>query len=123
MMVFGVLQFGVVMNTNVTLNDAVRVSSRTLALTRGTPDPCATATTKLKSVAQGFTTASLSISVTVNGNTYGPSNSPTCSGQGTLMVSGADAAVDATYPCTAVIYGIDYMPSCRLRARTVMRVE
>ena len=123
MMVFGILQFGVVMNTNVTLNDAVRVSSRTLALTRGTPDPCATAVTKLKNVAQGFTTASLNITVTVNGTAYGPSNSPSCSGQGTTMVTGADAAVEATYPCTAVIYGVDYMPSCRLRAKTVVRVE
>lgn len=123
MMVFGVLQFGVVMNTNVTLNDAVRVSSRTLALTRGTPDPCATAVTKLKNVAQGLTTASLDITVTVNGTAYGPSNSPSCSGQGTLMVSGADASVQATYPCTAVVYGIDYLPSCRLRAMTTVRAE
>lgn len=123
MMVFGILQFGVVMNTNVTLNDAVRVASRTLALTRGIPDPCATSATKLKNVAQGFTTANLNITVRVNGNTYGPSTSPTCSGQGVLMVSGADASVEATYPCAAVIYGVDYIPSCRLRASTTVRAE
>lgn len=123
MMVFGILQFGVVMNTNVTLNDAVRVASRSLAMTRGVPDPCSTATTKLKNVAQGLTASSLSIRVTVNATAYGFSNSPTCSGQGVLMTSGADATVEATYPCTAVIYGINYMPSCTLRAQTTVRVE
>lgn len=123
MMVFGILQFGLVMNNNVTLNDSVRVASRTLAMTRGIPDPCTTAVTKLKGVAQNLTTANLTITVIVNGTTYGPSNAPGCSGQGTTMVSGADATIEATYPCSAFVYGVNYIPSCTLRSRTTVRVE
>lgn len=123
MMVFGIVQFGLIMNTNVTLNDSVRVASRTLALTRGSADPCATTATKLRNAAQGFTAGNISITVTVNSTNYGPSWSPSCSGQGTTMVSGADAVVQATYPCAAVIYGVNYMPGCTLSARTTVRVE
>ncbi len=123
LMVFGIIQFGVVMNTNVTLNDSVRVASRTLALMRGNADPCGATATKLRNAAQGFTAGNIAISITVNGATFGPSWSPTCAGQGTTMTSGADAAVQATYPCSATVYGIDFIPGCTLRSRTTVRVE
>ena len=123
MMVFGIVQFGVVMNSNVTLNDSVRVASRTLALTRGTADPCATTATKLRNSAQGFTPGNINITVTVNGNAYGPSWSPSCAGQGATMTSGADAIVQATYPCAAVVYGVNDIHGCTLSARTTVRVE
>lgn len=123
MLVFGILQFGVVMNANVTLNDAVRVASRNLALSRGTPDPCSTTATKLRNAALDFTPANIGITITVNGSSFGPSSAPSCAGQGTTMTAGADAVVQATYPCSAVVYGVDYMPGCTLRARTTVRIE
>ncbi|MGC4085780.1 MAG: 3-hydroxyacyl-CoA dehydrogenase NAD-binding domain-containing protein [Vicinamibacterales bacterium] len=123
LMVFGIVQFGVVMHTNVTLNDAVRVGSRNLALMRGNADPCAATATKVRNAAQGFTTANISMTVTVNSTNYGPSATPSCAGQGATMTSGADASVQATYPCSAIIYGINFIPGCTLRARTTVRVE
>lgn len=123
MMVFGVIQFGVVMHTNIGLNDAVRVGSRSLAMMRGTTDPCTTAATKLRSAATGMNLSNLMLTITVNGTAYGPANIPACSGAGTAMVSGADATVRATYPCNAVIYGVNYIPNCTLSAQTTVRVE
>lgn len=123
MMVFGILQFGVVMHTNITLNEAVRVGSRSLALMRGSTDPCTTAANKLRGAATGLNLASLSLTITVEGTSYGPSTVPACSGAGTAMTSGSDATVRATYPCSVVIYGINYIPNCSLSAQTTVRVE
>ncbi|MEQ1729223.1 MAG: TadE/TadG family type IV pilus assembly protein [Vicinamibacterales bacterium] len=123
LMVFGLLQFGVIMNSNITLNDAVRVGSRTLATMRGNADPCTATANKMRAAAIGLAVANLSITITVNNTAYGPATIPSCAGAGATMVPGNDATARATYPCSAVILGIDYIPSCTLSAQTSTRVE
>lgn len=123
LLVFGILQFGLVMNNNVALNDVVRTGARSLSLTRGTADPCSTTATKMRTAAVGLTLANLSFTIMVNGNSYGPQATPSCSGQGVTMTPGADARVTGTYPCSAIIYGIDFIPGCTLTAQTTVRVE
>jgi Flp pilus assembly protein TadG len=123
LMVFGILQFGNVMHQNIMLNDAVRVGSRSLAVARGSSNPCSTAATKIQNAATGLSLANLSITITVNGNTYGPAANPSCAGVGTSMSTGGDATARATYPCSVIIYGTNFIPGCTLSATTTVRVE
>lgn len=123
MMVFGILQFGVIMQRYVSLNDAIRSGARALAMTRGTADPCSTAATKTRNGAIGLDLSGLNLTFRVNGSTYGPGLTPSCSGQGVNMTAGADVVASGTYPCSAVIYGINYIPGCTLSAQSTVRVE
>jgi len=122
-LVFGLLQFAVIMHTNIIVNDAVRVGSRSLAMTRGNADPCTAAANEIRTAAMGLTASSLSVTITVNNRAYGPAAIPSCAGAGATMAAGADATARATYPCSAVVYGVDYIPSCSLSAQTTTRVE
>lgn len=123
MMVFGILQFGIIMQRYVSLNDAVRSGARALAMTRGSADPCTTAANRLRSGAIGLDLTALNLTFTVNSNTYGPGLTPACSGQGITMTAGAEVMARGTYPCSAVIYGINYIPGCTLTAQSFVRVE
>jgi Flp pilus assembly protein TadG len=123
LLVFGLLQFGIVMHSNIIVNDTVRVGSRSLAMMRGNADPCTAAANKMRSAAMGLAVANLSITVTVNNTAYGPATIPSCAGAGATMAAGADATARATYPCSAVVLGTNYIPGCTLSAQTTTRVE
>ena len=123
LLVFGLLQFGVIMHSNIIVNDTVRVGSRSLAMMRGNADPCTAAANKMRSAAMGLAVTNLSITVTVNNTAYGPATIPSCAGAGATMAAGSDATARATYPCSAVVLGVNYIPSCTLSAQTTTRVE
>lgn len=121
-MMFAVLQFSVVMHNKVMLEESVGVAARTLALTRATTNPCSTAVTALKNAAVGLASGSLNITIRVNNTDYGPSNSPTCAGQGATMTAGSSATVTSTFPWSIGFYGM-YIYSGNFSSSTVVRVE
>jgi Flp pilus assembly protein TadG len=126
LMVLGIMQFGVAFNNNVMLTDAVRAGARTLSTTRGNSDPCTTAATKLRSAATGLRPSNLSVTIRVNNTNYGPGAAgsiPGCAGAGTSMVGGDDATATGSYPCSLVVYGINFLPGCTLTSQTTVRVE
>ncbi len=126
LMVLGIMQFGIAMNNNLMVTDAVRAGARALSTTRGNADPCTTAGTKLRAAAAGLNLTRLSTTLTVNATAYGPGvagSVPSCGGAGVTMAAGADAIARATYPCSLVIFGIDFLPSCMLTSQTTVRVE
>lgn len=125
LIVFAVARFAIAFNNYIVLTDAVRIGARSLAITRGIANPCQTAGSKAQIAATTLTSNQITLTAQVNGNTYtaAAGSIPQCSGQGVLMAVGGDAMLRATYPCSVVIYGINFVPSCTLTAQTTVRVE
>ena len=79
-MLFGIIQFGIVFNNYVTLTDAVRAGARKAAVARQTADPAGAATTAVRSSAADLNQANLAVTVTSG------------------WQPGSDVTVTATYP-------------------------
>ncbi len=103
-MLFGIIQFGIVFNNYVTLTDAVRSGAREAAVARQSADPAGAATTAVRSSAPNLTQASLAVSVSSN------------------WQPGADVTVTATYPYSIKLLGW-VVTAGNLTSKTTERVE
>jgi Flp pilus assembly protein TadG len=120
LMIFGMATFGIALNNYLTLTDAVRAGSRTLATSRSSATPFSGATNSIYLAAPTLTSASITITLTVNGLP--------CTGDAacatTLSASAGDASsVSATYPCNLSVMGYNFAPTCILTSATTERVE
>ena len=115
-LMLGIFTFGVALNNQLILTQAVGAGAQYLQQIRSnTTNPCADAAAKVKGAATNLDTTQITITVTMNGTTPSqPGNS--CSGHQSDLVQGAPVSVSATYPCNLTIYGVNYAPSCLLRA-------
>lgn len=115
-----IVKFGIAVNNQDVLTNAVRVGSRTLAISRGDSDPCGKTARSIVSSASDLDPAKLVtqlfVSTAPDGNTY-----VNCSSSGVL--SGYNAKVTAKYPCDLVVVGVNFMPGCSLSTTTVVRIE
>lgn len=66
-LLFGVMQFGWLMNSYLMVNQATSSGSRLFSTQRGYDNPCTAAFTAVTSAAPGLNTASISMSCSVNG--------------------------------------------------------
>ncbi len=105
-LMFSILQFGVVVHNRIILEEAVGSAARTLALTRGTANPCSTAAAMLQTSKGSLTWSSITRTLNVHGSDY---TGDTCSGAGVTMLSGEEARVTATYPWAVGFYGMNAM--------------
>ena len=111
MVMFGIIQCGILFNNWVLLTDAVRAGSRQLAISRAPgQDACQLALATLRASAAGLNPANLAVTWTVTDS---------C----TNLLAGSEATLRATYPCELAIMGVVYVPGCVLRAQTTERVE
>jgi Flp pilus assembly protein TadG len=120
LMMFGMITFGIAMNNYLTLTDAVRAGARTLSTSRASATPFSSATNAIYLAAPTLTSASITITLTVNG-------SP-CTGDAacatTLSASaGLASSVSASYPCNLAVMGLNFAPTCTLTSTTTERVE
>lgn len=105
LLVFGIIQFGILFNHYQTLTDAVRVGARQAAVSRPLPDPTGAATARVRSAARtSLDDAKLEVEVTSS------------------WVQGSDVTVRATYPYEINIIGL-VVKSGRLTSETTERVE
>ena len=102
---FGVIQFGMLYNDYVTLTDATRVGARKAAVSRHEADPVGVTVTKVKSSATGLDPAKLNVTVTA-----------------TAWQHGSDVKVAATYPYAIDLLGF-VVASGNLKSETTERVE
>jgi Flp pilus assembly protein TadG len=102
-LVFGIIQFGIVFNNYVTLTDATRAGARAGAVARNDADPNGTATTAVYSSA---TDLNSNLHVSVN----------------STWQSGSDITVKATYPYSINLLGW-VISSGTLTSTTTERVE
>lgn len=102
---FAVIQFGVLYNDYVTLTDATRVGARKAAVSRLDADPVGATVTKVRNAATGLDPAKLGVTVSA-----------------TAWQHGADVTVTATYPYDVNLLGF-VVASGNLESKTTERVE
>ena len=102
---FSIIQFGIVYNHYITLTDATRVGARKGAVSRTAVNPIALTVAATRNAAPGLTPAKLDVLATA-----------------TAWTPGADITVEATYPYDIDVLGI-VVASGKLHSKTVERVE
>lgn len=102
------------------LTSAVGAGARQLSVSRGSATPFSSAQSAVDVSAIGLTASTLNrrLAVTVNGSACG--SDAECSQN---MVGGAPETVQATYPCSIVVMGIDAAPGCTLTSTMAGRIE
>ncbi|HWN20971.1 MAG TPA: TadE family protein [Gaiellaceae bacterium] len=88
LLLFGIIQFGILFNNYVTLTDAVRAGARTAAVSRHEPSPAAAAEARVRSAAGDLDDAALDVNVTA-----------------TAWEHGEDVTVEAKYPYSINLLG------------------
>ena len=104
LLLFAVIQFGIVFNNYVTLTDATRAGARKAAVGRQLSDPAGAAAVAVRGSASDLDQGDLNVTVT---STWQP---------------GADVHVTATYPYHISLLGI-VVKSGNLSSTTTERVE
>ena len=104
LLLFAVIQFGIVFNNYVTLTDATRAGARKGAVGRQLSNPQGAAITAVRNSAQDLKQSNLNVTVT---STWQP---------------GADVSVTADYPYSISLLGM-VVKSGRLSSKTTERVE
>ncbi len=103
-LLFGIIQLGIVFNNYVTLTDAVRAGARTAAVSRSDGDPTGATTSAVRSSAADLNQTNLG--VTVN----------------SAWTAGTPVTVTATYPYSISLLGW-VVASGNLTSKTTERVE
>ena len=104
LVLFGVIQFGILFNNYVTLTDAVRAGARKAAVSRNESDPVGITVTQVRNSASDLNLRDLAVSVT---STWQPAS---------------DVTVTATYPYSINLLGL-VVASGRLSSKVSERVE
>ena len=112
LLIFGIIQFGMLFHNYLALTDAVRVGARQAAVSRTLPDPVAATKTRVERAATNLNTGNLVITV----DPYDPTD-----GSAT-WAQGGDVTVKATYPYAINLFGMVVM-SGRIESETTERVE
>jgi Flp pilus assembly protein TadG len=102
---FGIIQFGIIYNNYITLTEATRVGARKGAVSRTAPNPSALADAATRASATGLDQVKLKVFVTP-----------------TAWAPGAELTVEATYPYDVSLLGL-VVGSGLLKSKTVERVE
>jgi Flp pilus assembly protein TadG len=104
MVVFAIIQFGILFNNWLALTDATRTGARKGAVSRRLPDPRGTTEAQVRAAAANLDQATLRVNVD---STWQP---------------GSDVRVTATYPYTLDLFGFD-LHNGELSSTTTERVE
>ncbi len=104
LLVFAVIQFGIVFNNYVALTDAARAGARRAAVSRQSGDPGGAAVTAVRAAAADLSSSSLDVSVSSS------------------WAAGSDVTVSATYPYSINLLGL-VVKAGLLRTSITERVE
>ena len=125
-LLFAVISLGTVFCHYQMLIAATEAGCRYFASARGISWPNGTITgpwagtsSEVTNAASGLT-GTVTVAVTVNGQTCTDSTTPSCATALSNNI-GTPAAVTATYPCSIVVYGINFAPGCTL-SQTVTEI-
>ena len=104
MLLFGIVQLGIVFHDYVQITDATRAGARKAAVSRDLPDPAASATAEVRSSASGLDQSNLDVSVSSS------------------FARGADVTVTTSYPYSISLLGL-VVKSGHITSSTTERVE
>jgi Flp pilus assembly protein TadG len=114
----GACEFSMTLSNFVTLQNAVHVGARQMAIGRGDTTVLTDTKSQFAAASGNLNQASVTVSYSVNGTAC--TTDSTCS---TALVAGVPATVLATYPCNLVVMGTNFAPNCTLSVGTTERVE
>jgi Flp pilus assembly protein TadG len=114
LLVFGIIQFGILFNNYLTLTDAVRTGARQAAVSRTLADPVTITKNRVKSAAANLDTSAGVLDITVD-----PKDPITGAHD---WVQGGDVTVTASYPYSINLLGF-VVKSGHLTSQTTERVE
>ena len=106
LLLFGVIQFGILYKNYVSITDAARAGARTAAVSRQESNPVATTEAKVRGAAADLDQAKLTVLV----------------GASPGWEHGADVTVEAQYPYEISLLGL-VVASGQLKSQTTERVE
>jgi Flp pilus assembly protein TadG len=123
LLMLGTFQFGLTLINYMTLTNATETAARQFAISRGTTTTAAAAATStLTGAAPNLGT--ITVTFAVNGAACTDTSTTTCSSALSAPANlGQAATVTATYPCSLMVYGHDYGPSCTLTSTITERIE
>jgi len=104
LLLFAIIQCGIVFHNYVEITDATRAGARKAAVSRDLPDPTAAATAAVRSSANGLDSGDLNVSVTSS------------------FDRGSDVTVTASYPYSISLLGV-VVKSGWITSKTTERVE
>jgi Flp pilus assembly protein TadG len=105
MLLFGVIQFGIVFNNYLTVTDAARIGARKAAVSRQAATPAALTEATVRAAAPGLDEAKLDVEVEAPAWTHG-----------------ADVTVTASYPYEVSLLGF-VVANGRVSSSTTERIE
>jgi Flp pilus assembly protein TadG len=112
LILLGIIAFGITLHNSEEESNAVSVAARLLSSSRGqTTDPCALVANAIEGAAPGLNPASLTLTLTLDGDQY---SGTSCQAGAAQLVYGTSAQVTATYPCSLSLV---YPGNCNLTAQ------
>jgi Flp pilus assembly protein TadG len=112
LLVFGIVQFGLLLHNYLTLTDAVRVGARQAAVSRTASNPTAATCARIQSSAQRLSIPCTDVTV----RPFDPKTGTA------TWAQGGDVTVSASYPYSINLLGF-VVKSGRLTSQTTERVE
>ena len=109
--VLGLCQFGITLSNYITLTGATQAGALLFGVSRGAGTPMTSTVDQIESSAPNLTPADLTITLSVNGTAC---SSDSACATALSAAAGKPAAVTASYPCSLVVMGINYAPTCTL---------
>ena len=120
LLMLGTFQFGLVLINYMTLTNATQTAARQFAVSRGSTTSWSNAKSQLYGAAPNLVQADVTITFSVNGGAC--TSDATCK-TGLDAGQGTSAVLTATYPCSLIVYGHDYSPTCILTSQVTERIE
>lgn len=115
MILTAIFAFGIVINSQITLTNAVGAGAQYLQIIRtSTSDPCADTLGAITNAAPSINPSKINLTFTLNA-TVVTGNS--CPSHVSDLVPGAPVTVQATYPCNLLIFGSTFASACQLSAK------
>jgi Flp pilus assembly protein TadG len=105
LVLFAIIQFGIIFNNYVTLTDAVRAGARTAVVSRHDANPVGKTVARVQTAANGLDAGDLAVSVNAG-----------------AWQHGSDVTVEGTYPYEVNLLGL-VVASGRLSSSTTERIE
>jgi len=119
LILFLILEFGILLNNQLILTAAAEQGALTLSFGRGTTTPYTTAVTAIENSAVNLTTSSITQTITIGGSTCSSD-----SGCSSLLTAGAAASIALSYPCQLSILGLTFgMSPCNIYASSAATVQ
>lgn len=118
LIIVGGLKFGIAMQQHIGLTNAASQAATVFAFSRGNATPYTRTTTAITNAAPSLRASSLTTTLKVGGAAC--ASDAACKA---LLVQGASAQVEITYPCDLAVLGVNYFARCTLTGKSTQMVQ